>query len=73
MGTKSRKAFHSRRHMGRILDGFLGRTGYSNRGEVQAHKVLCKESKCFKSTALTDLGLASRSLKVSYLFGERRK
>lgn len=74
MGTKSGKASQSRRYMGRILRGFLGRrTGESSAGEVQAHRVLCKKSKCFESTALTDLGLASRGLKVSYLFGERRK
>lgn len=74
MGTKSGKVSQSRRHMGRNLRGFLGRrTGKGNSRKVQTHRVLCKKSKCFESTALTDLGLASRSLKVSYLFGERRK
>ena len=63
MGTKSGKASQSKRHMGRILRGFLHRrTGKGNRGRVQNHMVLWKKGKCFESTDLMGVGFASRSI-----------
>lgn len=49
--------------MGRIQRGVLGRrTGKGNSSRVQNHKALWKKGKCFESTALIGLGLASRSV-----------
>ena len=43
--------------------GVLGRrTGKGNSSGVQNHRVLWKKGKCFESTALTGLGLASKSV-----------
>lgn len=50
-GIKSGKASQSKRHMARILRGFLGRrTDKDNIHEVQNDRVLWKKSKCFESS-----------------------
>lgn len=76
MGTKSEKDSQSKRHMGSLLTGVLGRrTGKLNSKAVQNYGVFWKKPSTLigLEASLTGLGLASKSVRESHLLRERRK